>query len=1234
MRFELCILAILLCLSILSLSKESLSKEADAEDKRADYRIDAVPKGYHLFAYDDCGMVDRQPHVDMADCYNFTFATSDTDADLKSRSAVFSYKELRINYGDLDPKLPYVLALTYASDHVYKRVQSLWAGDIQLHPPIPLPSAKAIRVVVEVPPEAIHEGKLALTIKIHGEVNATASIVELYSTQRAKQTLRLGSVVGADATITGQVLDLAYDGVKGAEVKLYPAAKDTLLATTRTGDGGWFNFDSKLCKGKGDIRVTASLGDEHVSATVPASAVDFQPVRYRPIPTAIAGIKKHEISLDGGWKIDPSPTDSSRKAPLAGAQWHDCHVPGQWLQQGFDVPQDKPVAVAREFTIPKQWAGQRIFLRFDAIHAGTDYWLNGRKLGHSENLFTPVEWEITDAALPGKTNRLDLKMTVATASERLSHSSGYAFHSLGGIDRSVRLYALPQVHVKDMRVLTDLDTSYRDATMKLSFTVDGPNDQPRNDLALHISLLDAKGKSTRVSTSKVPIKRGSKAVDAKVKVTNPLKWSAEKPNLYKLVVELKQGEDSLERIERNIGFRKIEVKGSLVYVNGKVVKFAGACHHELDPLTGRADTGRHAEQDVKLMKQANLNYLRTSHYPPTQEVLDAADRLGMYVEVEAPFCWVAPTDDLADLKAVLTPTSAMIDFCHTHPSVIIWSLANESSFNKCFEYSDKLVKQLDPTRPTTFNNPDPKMICDIYNVHYPPMPYDEVNKGDPRPLFLGEYFFPVCHEQTDVSINPGLRELWGAGQSDPDSDYAKQCATSYDIGVLMPGAKPGFWSHIYHSKRVIGGAIWAMIDEPYYFTNGKHVGYAWVHGFWGIVDAWRRPKPEWWLSKLIFSPVWFPKRQAILSLSNDGLSKDGQASIRVPVENRYAFTDLKELNFAWEIGAKTGKIKASLAPGATGEIEIPIPAGTKAGDKVTLRVTDARGELVNALAIHLGKQADRPLPQPKSGSPKWNDDGKAVFIEGSAFSLVVDKTAGDFASSDPRHKAPITGFPALHVTRHDYADLNPAAPPYAVLPDPKTRVIEGVTVTEQPSGLEITINDHYADFAGSVCWIIDKNGVGKISYDYTYTGADLDAREIGLMAVLPRKCDEVKWDRWSEWDIYPEDSISRTQGTAKARRDAKWPDCPEYVKPTWPWSQDQTELGTSDFRSIKFNIYEASLVAPDGSGVRVNANADAHFRPCLAENGVKMHILSHCPMGRVLVKKGDKLTGEFAVSLI
>lgn len=1194
----------------------------------ADYQIEAVPKGYNLYAYDDCGVAGRQPHIDLADCYNFTFALSDTDADLKARSAVFSYKEIRINYTDIDPKLTYALALTYATDHVYKRVQSLWAGDIELHGPIPLPNGKAINVYVNVPPSAIQDGKLSLKIRIHGEVNATVSAIELWSSGVRKDKLKLSSVAAIPGGLTGRLEDMTFAGTEGTTIELRSVRDDKVLASTVTDKNGYFTFDDKLWRDRKvneDLHVVAKCQDENLSQTISASELNFEATTYRPLPVMVDGLKSHEIKLNGVWKIDPTPADSVRDNSLTAKSWADINVPGQWLQQGFDIPQDKHAAMAKEFTIPKEWADYRIFLRFDAIHAGTNYWLNGKKLGYSENLFTPVEWDITDAALVGQTNRLDLDMKVETASERLSFSSGYAFHNLGGIDRAVRIYALPKVHVKNMRLLTDLDSAYKDAEMKLNVTLDNST-KPANGLALHVTVLDANGKAAQISKSSMPIK-SNEPVDMTVKVINPLKWTAEKPHLYKMVLELKSGGSVIERIERNIGFRKIEIRGKQVYINGQRVKFAGACHHEFDPLTGRADAMRHAEQDVKLIKDSNLNYLRTSHYPPTQELLDAADRLGVYVECEAPFCWVGPSEDLNDLKAILTPTSAMVDYCHTHPSIVMWSIANESSFNKTFEFSNKLIKKLDPTRITTFNNPDLERICDTVNWHYPPMPYSDKMTDDPRPLLFGEYWFPVCHEQTDVSINPGLRELWGHGQAEPDSAFAKDASASYDQPIIMPGARAGSWSTIYHSKSIFGGAIWAEIDEPFYFQNGTHCGFAWHHGFWGLYDAWRRPKPEAELAKLIFSPVWFPVRQIAYST--------GQESVTISVENRYSFTNLRELAFTWEIGKKKGKVKTNLAPGKTGDIKIPIPMGTGEGTKLTLRVSDSEGKVINVLNVALGKEKQAALPQPKL-APEWHDDGEKITVKGNNFGLVMNIKTAMFDTTNPAHKAPIMSFPILHITRHDYGDLNgPNSPPYEVLPDPKTREIEGVGVGEQLNGVEIRIKDHYDKFDGTVIWLIDKNGVGKVSYDYTYLGDEsIDAREIGISMLLQPRYDELKWKRWSEWgDVFPKDCISRTEGSAKSRRSNDLPDVAETVRPAWPWSLDQTELGTADFRSIKFNIYEASLVAPDGSGVRVNANADAHIRASLAKDGVKMHLLKQCPIGRVLLKKDDHLTGEFTVSL-
>lgn len=962
----------------------------------------------------------------------------------------------------------------------------------------------------------------------------------------------------------------------------------------------------------------------------------FKAVRYRPAPTKTLGLRKNSISLDGAWQIDSKPGMDARMQPLTATNWSHFRVPGQWAQQGYDVPMDQSIALAREFVIPAEWADYRIFLRFDAIHGGTTYWLNGQSLGYSENLFTPVEWEISGAAKAGQTNRLDLEMKVATHSERLSSSCLYTGYSLGGIDRAVRIYALPGIHVSSLHLSAGLDDTYQDGVLQIVLGFDNPGQKAEDGFAVTVNLLDAHGKKVEHSNPRIavePLQPGTSVVGIESQVLRPLRWNAEQPNLYKLVLVLEKEGKALERIERDIGFRTVETKDRQLYINGVRVKLAGVCHHEIDPLTGRADTMRHAEEDVRRFKSANLNHVRTSHYPCTQEFLDAADRLGFYVESEAPFCWVAPAKDLTDLQAMLTPVSAMIDYNHWHPSVIIWSLANESHWSALFDHSHALCKQLDPTRPDTiehaFSHED-QVKCDIISRHYQKMPYDEILKDDPRPFLHGECFFLVYHERTDVAIDPGLRELWAHGSADPGSAWGQACIENIQGAAaagpeLLPGIFPGAWSYICESQHCIGSTIWSGVDDIAFLPDGTIVSSEGGNAFWGLFDGWRRPKPELWLSKFVFSPVWFSARQLDY--------QPGQSLVRVPVENHYSFTNLSQLKFVWELNGARGNARVNVPPGLKGELKIPIGTRDSQGATLLIRVMNGGSEVVNA-TLTLGQRQPAPLPQPEAGVPKWSDDGKVIIIEGRGFSLALDRTRGDFDVSNPKHDAPLAAFPSLHLTRHDFGDLDRKKAPYAALPDPMTRVVQSITAVEAGNALAVTVKDQYENFNGAVRWLIDKDGVGKVSYDYTYTGAKLETREMGIKCVLPAQYDELKWRRWSEWGIFPEESISRTEGIAKSRRDKKWPEQPINVKPAWPWSQDQTELGTADFRSIKFCIYEASLGAPDGSGVSARANADVHFRACLDKQGIKMHLLSQCPLGQVILNNGDRLTGDFWIQMI
>lgn len=1185
--------------------------------------LTAIPPGFHLQAYDDCGMESRQPHVLMKDCYFFTFSTSDTDAGPKERSAVFSDKSIHAAYTNLDPKLSYVLALTYASDHVYKRVQSLEADGVVLHGPYALPQAKATRVIVKVPAEVTRDGKMTLTWKIHGEVNATVSVIELWANAPAKGSLSFTSLAGLSSGFDGQVIDPAYNAVTHAKVTL-SGPNQKVIATTNSGADGLFGFSRKELEslGGGQVVLTAEHDGETGKIELDTKKLFFEPIHYRPMPSKIAGVGKNSVLLDGSWLIR---TNSESK-------WKPFHVPGQFLQQGFDVPQETPVSVTKEFVVPKQWVGQKIILRFDAVHGGAHYRLNGHDLGYSENLFTPVEWDVTDAVKVGEKNQLELKIKVATTSEALSYSSAYAFHNLGGIDRSVRVFALPAVHVRQMHLNAGLDHNYRNGELQLNLGLESGSEQA-DDVSIAIQLRDPSGKIVKQSKPITAVEsfRGSKTIEVSSEVTEPLQWSAEKPNLYHLTLELRQRGKLLEGIEREIGFRSVEIRGRQLVVNGKTVKLAGACHHEFDPLTGRADTAKHAEEDVRLLKEANLNLIRTSHYPPTAELLDAADRLGMYVECEAPFCWVGGAlDTPTNLNATLIPTSAMIDYNHSHASILFWSIANESHFNLQFLSSSKMCKQLDPTRPTTFNfdfaNNPLCAITDIANWHYPPTSLN-VYGNDPRPVYLGEYFFPICHEQTDVRIDPGLRELWGHGQAEPESAFGKAMTEDANKPPVKPGLVPGGWSQIVHSDHLIGGSIWASHDEDFYLSETNHVGYAFHHGYWGLIDVWRRPKPEWWLARHIFSPVWLETRHVSFV--------PGQQTIRVPVENRFSFTDFNELNFTWQMSGRKGQIHPQLSPGSKGELTIPVPRGTTNGEKLIVRVATHDGRIVEECSVQLGSDTVSPLPKLDLAAPHFVDEGNKLVVQGKGFGLVFDKAKGDFDTTDSRHTSAVVSFPAPHVTRYDFGDLNgPNSPPYAVFPEASTRKFERIEVTQESNGVRLEVHDSYTNFTGSTSWLIDNNGRGVVSCDYTYSGPTMDTREAGIKFLLKPDCDELTWRRWSEWGVFPKESISRTEGTAKAHRDSKLKLAHWNDKPSWPWSLDETEMGTADFRSVKFNIYKAGLSSPSSGGLELYANADAQFRAALVKDGVAAHLLSRCRLGQVPLNPKDHLKAEFVVQLL
>ncbi|MEP7257864.1 MAG: glycoside hydrolase family 2 TIM barrel-domain containing protein [Flavitalea sp.] len=983
------------------------------------------------------------------------------------------------------------------------------------------------------------------------------------------------------------------------------------------------------------IKVASLLLFYFLSATVQASAQSGDTavpskVFFRPLPS-----NSQVIMLDGTWRINPKPGNDFQTAAITENHWSDFTVPGQWTQQGFDIPDSVQAAVARDFTVPASWAGKTIKLRFDAVHGGTHYWLNGKYLGYNEALFIPVEFDVTDIIRPGASNHLALGITVKTISEDLSNSSDYVAHNLGGIDRSVRLFALPANHMAGLNYQTRLDSNYQHATLWLDMGIVNKGKKG----TVRVSLSDPGGKKIKLSGNEFIIdSRGPQAttVQKQFFISDPMKWSAEKPHLYKLVAELINDGKVEDRIEQAIGFRQVEVHGSELLVNGKSVKITGICRHEIDALTGRAATVKYAREDALLFKKANFNMVRTSHYPHTREFLEECDRIGLYVESEGPFCWARKQgDDPSITQHFLNPTAAMINYNRNHPSIILWSIANESGkwadsasrLQVNFVKTLELYKRMDNTRPVIFNSEWNKDggLCDIACLHYPPYPLDGLKyiKGETRPILLDEYMPTQTWHLEELRLNPGLDLMWSMGANSDTS----------------------WWNQLYYSPNFLGGTIWAGIDEEFYFKDGRNSGFGPYKGDgpWGFVDVWRRPKSTLWDAQLMFSPIRVPIRTVAYT--------PGVKTVTIPVENRYNFTNLKEIFISWEIAGRKGISRISAEPKTTGKIIVPVPEGTQAGALLALRFLNKQKELISAHGIRLGKRKPAIIAQANGGRPEWKDDGRLITIKGKDFAFVIDRTSGKITPAGKR-KFPLLEFPSFFCARREVRNLFiPDGLRYAEFPEKDKTRIDSALVEEYPQALSIVFKRHDELFQGEVGLLIDKNGQCTLSYDYINKAAEYIPGETGLQFFMDSSCKEISWDRQTEWEIYPDDHIGRATGKAAAYAKENSANAyPPYLsKPSWGWRHDANEFGTIDFRTSKYRIYEAKLLSPGGAGIEVVSDGTTDVRARLTNGGVLFHATRSITYPKLYfdrihpprlavdeqpLKKGERLTGSFSVSFI
>lgn len=1020
------------------------------------------------------------------------------------------------------------------------------------------------------------------TIQIKADGNPVCAPITIPAGEKMQQTITLPK----KAFAYGQLV-LVFEATKG------PNAVVSQLNISSTNPTPLLPFagDSKEALKKKSAFVVDT--DVDVEAVLP---------RYAPKPDMVSGVYNPVLSLNGVWQFSEKE---------AGDAWHPIQVPGQWSMQGFTVDSAGWGRYKTSFTLPKDWKGKRVMLRFDGVHSEYIVYVNGKEAGSHLGGMTAYEINLNSLLRAGA-NELSLKVRSESLADMLGSLTQYAAHQLGGITRKVTLFALPEIHMEDMRVVTDLDATYTDATLKVYTTVTNASTLESEDVSVHLSL----DRHTAALEYKLPKLAAGATWSGwlEVPVARPELWTSERPALYTLSTELYVSGSVVEKVRKRIGFREVEVRGNRLLVNGVPVKLRGVCRHEAHPLTGRVLTLEQQRKDVELYRDANCNFIRTSHYPPAEEMVELCDELGMFVEVEAPVCWIGhhanenwkvlDYRDPSYYRYVLQANMETMHFYRNHASVIFWSMANESYWNREFAQVQEYVKKADATRPHTFHDQayggfnNQGSTASVSNFHYPgPNGYKEAAKSD-RPMVYGEYCHLNVYNRSELVTDPGVRSDWAL--------------------ALAPT-----WENMYTTDGVLGGSIWSGIDDIFQLPGGDAVGY----GPWGPIDGWRRPKPEYWDMKKIYSPI---------RVLTTGLSPS--TSLRVELENRYTYTNMRELKIYWSYGQESGIAHAEIEPGQRGSISLAV-ARPEDANELRLTFIDPRGFVADEYLLPVGKQMQNEWPEKAEATTRLKQTKSYYLITGDGFECRVDKTNGQIESLKQNGREVISGGPWLMALPLNGGGCYPNHNANTPLFNDLCSEWKVVTTTAEKVGNDVVINvsGSYKEFTGSYAMTI--NAAGKVSVFYTFNALqDVNPRQWGLVFDTPSALQTTFWRREGMWNVYPADHISRSVGEASLFYDGVPSEVHPRTEPAWSWSLDSNELGSNDFRSTRRNIWYAGLKAADRRVV-VRSNGKQHWRSWLAGDKVRFLVADFVTAGNEMfldsyyapyrkpLKTGDTIEG-------
>ena len=584
------------------------------------------------------------------------------------------------------------------------------------------------------------------------------------------------------------------------------------------------------------------------------------------------------MSLNGQWRFmwvqrpDDAPADFHKKG-FDVSKWDEIPVPSNWQMLGYDQtfymnvanmcsPAEPPLtnhefnpvgSYRRTFIVPEAWRGMQVFLHFAGVQSAFYVWVNGQEAGYSQGSMMPSEFNVTRFLAEGEN-------TIAVRVYRWcdgSYLEDQDMWRLSGIHRDVHLFATPPIHMRDFRIRTEFDHALRDATLEVAVAVRNYVADPLEGRA-HANLFGATGAAviSGLKSDFVNLAGDSETVvTLRAPVTNPRKWSAEDPYLCTLVLSLTDGSGAvLEAESCKVGFRQVELKDDRLHVNGVPIVLKGVNRHEFDPGHGKVVSLESMIEDIVLMKRFNINAVRTSHYTNDPRWLDLCDEYGIYLfdeaDLESHFHWDRFTKDPDWREAFLDRARRMVERDKNHPSVIVWSLGNESGYGPNHDAMSEWIRHHDPTRLIHYHPADDAPCVDMISLMYPSV--DDLIKTaqkpeDHRPVVMCEY----AHSMGNSTGN--LKEYWDAIatyrrlQGGFIWDWADQSFRQRTIVTTPDRIAPGRYAVVV-AKVVEGRTGKALSDGYAAVMPAEELD---VTGGQLTLEAWVRPSPSRYVNPFI-----------------------------------------------------------------------------------------------------------------------------------------------------------------------------------------------------------------------------------------------------------------------------------------------------------------------------------------------------------------------------------------------